>query len=98
MTQKGASLAKRLHGNVVRALWAGLTGVLIFFAVVTLPYIRENEAAYRVSEATEISAENDVYCRGWNFQPGTSNYRSCLDDLTKLRASVLKRFSEEYQF
>jgi hypothetical protein len=98
MAAKPLPVIERLHTEVNTALWAGLTAFLIFFSVVTLPRIEQNQAAYRVAQATEISAENDSYCRHWKFLPGTDVYRSCLDDLQTLRNSIEKRVLEDYEF
>lgn len=72
--------------------------MMIFFTAFTFPHIRENQKAYRAAETAAISAENDAYCRQWRFAPGTVLYRSCLDDLITLRASVQKRLADEYEF
>jgi hypothetical protein len=98
MAAKPLPVIQRLHTDVSTALWAGLTAVLVFFAVFTLPHIEQNQASYRAAKAAEISAENDVYCRHWNFVPGTDVYRSCLDDLQTLRRSIEKRTLEDYEF
>lgn len=98
MVQKVFPLLQRLHTELNKALWAGLTAALIFFGAVTLPHIKENQAAYRLAEETEISAGNDLYCRRWNFVPGTQAYRACLDDLTTLRASIARTAAEQANF
>jgi hypothetical protein len=98
MAVKPLPIIQRVHTDVNKALWTGLITVLIFFAVFTLPHIEQNQAAYRTAIAAEISEENDAYCRRWNFVPGTSVYRSCLDDLQALRSSIEKRVLEDYEF
>ena len=98
MAVKPLPIIQRVHTDVNKALWTGLITVLIFFAVFTLPHIEQNQAAHRAAEAAEILTENDAYCRHWNFVPGTNAYRSCLDDVQTLRASIEKRLNEEYEF
>ena len=97
MAVKPLPFVQRVHAEINTALVAGSAAVLVFFVVFTLPYIHQNQAAYRAAEATEISAENDAYCRRWNFMPGTDVYRSCLDDLQTLRGSIEKRVLEDYE-
>jgi len=89
---------RRVQVETSRALWAALTATLIFFTVFTLPHIRENQTAYRIAHEAEISAENDAYCRRWNFAPGTDVYRSCLNDVIALRASIKKTLADELDF
>jgi len=75
-----------------------LTAFVIFFAVLVLPSIRQHQAAYQAALSSKISAEADYYCRRFTFVPGTSAYRSCLDDLQSLRASAQKRLVPELDF
>jgi hypothetical protein len=89
---------QRLHGQTNRALWGALTAFLIFFGVAVLPHIRENQAAYRVAQDADISAESDAYCRRWKFVPSTNDYRSCLEDVAALRASIQTRIANEFAF
>jgi len=98
MQGKKMTLLRSLYWEINKALWASLTAFVIFFAVLVLPNIRQHQAAYRAALSSEISAEADYYCRRFTFVPGTSAYRSCLDDLQSLRASTEKRIAAEVDF
>src|SRR3569832_302206 len=98
MQGKKMTLLRSLYGEINKALWASLTAFVIFFAVFVLPGIRQHQAAYQAALSSEISAEEDYYCRRFTFVPGTSAYRSCLDDLQSLRTSAEKRFAAEFDF
>ena len=97
MTKTSVPLIQRLYDEVHRALWAGLVAIFLCFPIM-LPRLQESRAAYEAQVATEISAENDFYCRRFQFIPGTEAYRSCLDDLGILRASAEKRLAADYEF
>ena len=84
--------------SLYREINASLTAFGIFFAVTVLPGIRQHQAAYQAALSSKISAEADYYCRRFTFVPGTSAYRSCLDDLQSLRASAQKRLVPELDF
>jgi len=92
------TLLRSLYREINKALWASLTAFGIFFAVTVLPGIRQHQAAYQAALSSKISAEADYYCRRFTFVPGTSAYRSCLDDLQSLRASAQKRLVPELDF
>jgi hypothetical protein len=62
------------------------------------PNIRAYQAAWQAARASEISSENDLFCRHWNFVPGSMAYRSCLEDLQTLRESIARRLAEERDF
>jgi hypothetical protein len=89
------SLARRLYDEAHIALWAGLVAFLIMFGLFVAPNLRATQAAWQAHKDAELSAENDMLCRRWNFVPGTNAYRSCLDDLQMLRASIDKRRADE---
>jgi hypothetical protein len=91
-------LVRRLHFEINLLLWSGLIAFLIIFGLFMAPNIRAYQAAYEAVRASELSAENDVYCRRWNFVRGTNPYRSCLDDLHSLRKSIEKRAAAENDF
>ena len=76
----------------------GPIAFFLFFTVVVFPYVKKNQAAYEAGVAAEISAENNSYCRRFRFVPATDAYRSCLDDLLRLRISVEKRVAADYEF
>jgi hypothetical protein len=88
----------RVYDQINTALWGGLIAFLLFFAVVVLPHVKKDQAAYEAGVAAEISAENDSYCRRFRFVPATDAYRSCLDDLQRLRMSIEKRVAADYEF
>jgi hypothetical protein len=88
-------IIRRLHFEINLALWSGLIAILMMFSLFVAPNIRATQAAYEAARASQASSENDMYCRRWNFTPGTVPYRSCLDDLLTLRASIEKRLAEE---
>jgi len=98
MEGKKMTLLRSLYWEINKALWASLTAFVIFFAVLVLPGIRQHQAAYQAALSSKISAEADYYCRRFTFVPGTSAYRSCLDDLQSLRASAQKRLVPELDF
>jgi len=98
MQGKKMTLLRSLYWEINTALWASLTGFVIFFAVLVLPGIRQHQAAYQAALSSKLSAEADYYCRRFTFVPGTSAYRSCLDDLQSLRASAQKRLVPELDF
>ena len=98
MQGKKMTLLRGLYWEINTALWAGLTAFVIFFAVLVLPGIRQHQAAYQAALSSKISAEADYYCRRFTFVPGTSAYRSCLDDLQSLRASAERRIAAEFDF
>lgn len=91
-------LMRRMHHEINTALWACLIAALVFFTVFTFPHIKERQAAYEANVAAEISAENDAYCRRFNLVPVTDAYRSCLDDLQRLRMSIAKRIAADFDF
>jgi hypothetical protein len=91
-------LLRCLYQEINRALWASLTAFLIFFVAFVLPGLRAHQADYQAALSSEISADADYYCRRFSFLPGTIAYRSCLDDLQSLRASVQKRLNADYDF
>ncbi|MGN6590467.1 MAG: hypothetical protein ACTHKE_09270 [Sphingomicrobium sp.] len=88
---------QRAYDQVHAALWAGLVALILLYPIV-LPQMRERWAAYEAQVAAETSAENDSYCRRFQFIPATNAYRSCLDDLQRLRASIEKRLAADYDF
>ena len=98
MQGKKMTLLRSLYWEINKALRASLTAFVIFFAVLVLPGIREHQAAYQAALSSKLSAEADYYCRRFTFVPGTSAYRSCLDDLQSLRASAEKRFAADFEF
>jgi hypothetical protein len=91
-------IIQRLHFEVNLLIWSGVVSFLIVFGLFVALNIRANQAAWQAARAAEVSSENDVYCRHWNFNPGTDEYRSCLDDLHGLRKSIEKRFVEDNEF
>jgi hypothetical protein len=91
MPEKWMPLIRRMHFEINLALWSGLVAFLIMFGLFVSPNIRAYQAAYQAVRASELSSENDMYCRRWNFLPGTTAYRSCLDDLHALRKSIDNR-------
>ena len=91
-------IIRRAHFEINVALWSGLTAALCIFGLFIAPNIRNYQAAYEAEKATEISFENDQYCRRWHFAPGTDAYRSCLDDLHALRKSIENRLEAENAF
>jgi hypothetical protein len=91
MRENWMPLIRRLHFEINLALWSGLVASLIMFGVFVAPNIRAYQVAYEAVRASELSSENDMYCRRWNFIPGSNAYRSCLDDLHALRKSIEKR-------
>jgi hypothetical protein len=98
MGERLIPLLRRIYADINAALWSALAAGIFLFAVVTLPHIKENAAAYRMAQDADVSAENDLYCRRWKFIVGTAAYRSCLDDLNALRASIEKRLAEQDEF
>jgi hypothetical protein len=95
MATKWMPVIQRLHLEMNLMLWSGLVAFLILFGLFVAPHMRANQAAWQAARASEISSENDLYCRRWNFTPGTDKYQSCLDDLHGLRKSIEKRFVED---
>jgi hypothetical protein len=91
-------LIRHLHFEINLALWSGLVAFLIMFTVFVAPNLRAYQAAYEAVRASEISSENDMYCRRWNFIAGTNAYRSCLDDLHTLRKSIENEAATENVF
>ena len=91
-------LIGRVYDEINIALWAGLLSFLLFFSIVLLPQLKEGRSAYEARLAGEISSESDFYCRRFMFAPGTNAYRSCLDDLGRLRTSVEKRIAADLAF
>jgi hypothetical protein len=91
-------LIRRLHFEINLALWSGLIAFLIMFGLFVAPNMRASQAAWQAAHEVESSSENDVYCRRWNFVPGTAAYRSCLDDLHALRDTMAKRLIAENDF
>jgi hypothetical protein len=98
MAKQWMPIIQRLHFQINLMLWSGLVAFLIVFGLFFAPNIRANQAAWQITRAAEISSENDVYCRRWNFTPSTDEYRSCLDDLHGLRNSIEKRSAEDMDF
>jgi hypothetical protein len=91
-------LIQRVYEEINSALWCGLLAVVPLSAVVVLPHVTEATAAYEAKVRAEISAENDNYCRRFQLVPATEAYRSCLDDLQRLRKSVEKRVTADFEF
>jgi hypothetical protein len=89
---------RTLHFEANLALWSGLIAFLIMFGFFVAPNIRAYQAAAEAEKRSELSAENDMYCRRWNFVPGTAAYRACLDDLQALRTSIERRLAFENNF
>jgi hypothetical protein len=98
MAEKSTLLFRRLHFEINLALWSGLIAFLIVFGLFVAPNVRAYQAAYQASKASEQSSQNDMYCRRWNFVPGTEAYRSCLDDLYALRMSIENKLATENDF
>jgi hypothetical protein len=91
-------MIQRAYDEVHTALWGALVAFLLFFPVAMLPQIKAGRAALDAQVASEISAENDSYCRRFRFVPSTPDYRSCLDELQRLRSSIEKRIAADYEF
>jgi hypothetical protein len=98
MPEKWMLLVRRLQSETNLLLWSGLIAFLIIFGLFLGPNIRAYQAAFEAVRASELSSENDMYCRRWNFVPGTNAYRSCLDDLYTLRKSIENRAAAENDF
>ncbi len=98
MLEKWMPLIRRMRFETNLMLWSGLIGFLIVFGLFVAPNIMAYQAAYEAVRTSELSSENDIYCRRWNFVPGTSAYRSCLDDLHTLRKSIENRAAAENDF
>ena len=98
MSLRSMHLIQRVYEHINTALWGGLVAALLFFAVVVLPHVQKGRAAYEAQVKAQVSAENDTYCRRFQFVPGTQGYRSCLDDLQSLRKSVEKRIAADFEF
>jgi hypothetical protein len=98
MTEQWMPAIRRVYDHINTALWGGLIAFLLFFVVAILPYVKEGRAAYEAKLAADTSAENDSYCRRFHLIPATDAYRSCLDDLQRLRISVEKRVAADFEF
>jgi hypothetical protein len=98
MSKNWMPLIRRLHFEIHLAFCSGMVALLIMFALFVAPNIRAYQAAYEAVRASELSSENDMYCRRWNFIAGTNAYRSCLDDLHTLRKSIENRAADENDF
>ncbi len=98
MPEKWMLLVRRLQFETNLLLWSGLIAFLVTFGLFLGPNIRAYQAAFEAVRASELSSENDMYCRRWNFVPGTNAYRSCLDDLHTLRKSIENRAAAENDF
>src|SRR5512142_2799172 len=98
MSEKWMLLVRHLHFETNLLLWSGLIAFLVIFGLFLEPNIRAYQAAFEAVRSSELSSENDMYCRRWNFVRGTNAYRSCLDDLHSLRKSIEKRAAAENDF
>jgi len=98
MAEQWMPLIRRVYEEINTALWGGLVAFLLYFVVAVLPYMEESQAAYQARLAAETSNENDTYCRRFHLVPATDAYRSCLDDLQRLRISVEQRVSADFEF
>ena len=98
MSEKWMPVVQRLHFETNVALWSGLIAFLIVFGLFVVPDITKYQAAYQAAKASQVSSENDAYCRRWNFVRGTGAYRSCLDDLQTLRNSIEKKLVADTDF
>ena len=98
MTEELFAMIQRAYEEVHTALWGALVAFLLFFPVAMLPQIKAGRAALEARVASEISAEDDSYCRRFRFVPSTPGYRSCLDELQRLRSSIERRMAADYEF
>ena len=98
MTAKFMPVIERAYDAINTALWGGLVAFSLFFAIVGLPQLKAGWTAQETQTAAEIAAENDSFCRRFQFAPATDAFRSCLNGLNRLRASVERRIAEQYDF
>jgi hypothetical protein len=95
MSSNTTTFLQRLHSQINIAFWSLFVAFSITFFAFLLPHVRAAQASHLAAVDAEISAENNRYCGHWGFHPGTNEYRSCLDDLQQLRASIRKRLEDD---
>jgi hypothetical protein len=95
MSSNTMNFMQRLHSEINIAIWSILAVFLIVFFAFLLPHVRAAQAFHLAAVDAEIFTENNRYCERWGFHFGTNEYRSCLDDLQQLRASIAKRLDDD---
>ena len=95
MSSNTMNFLRRRHSKLNIALCSILGMFVIGFFAFLLPHVRAAQAFHLAAVDAEISAENNRYCERWGFRSGTNEYRSCVDDLQQLRASIAKRLNDD---
>lgn len=95
MPSRWLPLLQRIHTEINMALWASLIALLAMLAIFVAPDMHAIQTRQQSILNAKISAENDHYCRRWGFTAGTTEYRSCLDDLWQLRQSIADQAAQD---
>src|SRR5262245_10255143 len=93
MSTKFWEIARRIHNNVERALWAILISTVIYLVV--FPNMAEIQAQNARVRTQEISDENAQLCEKVSIKRGTDRYNQCLLDVGQFRWKVEKRAYDE---
>jgi len=84
-----------IYEQINLALWAALTGFIIFFAAYAAPQIEANRASYEAARQVEIDSEHAFYCKRLGIALDTPNHSQCMAELLQLRRSIERQIADD---
>ena len=94
-SSKAMIIIRKVYDWVESALWAGLTGFVIYFSIYIVPNMSEIGRQVENVRIMKNAAENSSYCEKWGMKRQTHEHTLCTMDLQELRKKIEQEFADQ---